>query len=209
MSDSTGKILRKYFRYAIPRVRGVVHIGSHLCQEQSCYEGLKIKNVIWIDGNIENHIENGHIFINAIVAENNDKRNFYISDNSNGGSSSLFPFKEILNVYKGRISVKEIKEVIPETLDGIFLKTGIDRNNYNALIMHTNGSDLLILNGAVDFLSYLDYIGTYFYWKELYAGVPFEKDVDKYMEGIGFFPRYKLPWKSGYGQALYVRGIAR
>lgn len=205
MSESTGKILRKYFRYAIPKVRGIVHVGAHLCQEQSCYDLLKIKNVIWIDGNIENHIENGHNFINAILADNNDKRNFYISDNSNGGSSSLFPFKEITDVYKGRISIKEIREVIPETLDRIFFKTGIDRNNYNALIMHTNGADLLILKGAQDFIPYLDYIGTYFYWRELYTGVPFESDIDSYMDKIGFNPKYKLPWKSGYGQALYVK----
>jgi hypothetical protein len=205
MSESSGKLINKYFRYAIPQVVGVVHIGSHLYQELTAYRRLGIQKIMWVDGCTEDGEVDDQVFVKAIVADTESVRPFYVSGNSDGGSSSLFSFKEILDVYNGRIYVKEVIQVHTQTLDGIFDKRKIDIGDYNAIIMHTNGADLLILDGAKDILENIDYVGVYYYWKELYSGVPFEKDVDDYMEKIGFVPVHKLPWKNGYGNGLYKR----
>ena len=157
--------LAERYRY-LARCRGVVHVGANTGQERDVYARLRLP-VVWIEAlpevfrvlqaNIAAHP--GQVAICALLAERDGgTRTFHVASN-NGESSSLFDFKHHREIWPG---VTFTRDVVLEsmTLDTALVSHGIDPAGYDALVLDTQGSELLVLQGAGDLLARCGYVAT-------------------------------------------------
>lgn len=176
-------------------VSGVVHIGANTGHERDLYRYLGL-SVIWVEpipdifAALQNNIEaypNQRAFL-ALVSDADDKLcDFHIASN-NGASSSILDLgrhKEIWPdvTYEKTISLKSI------TLTSLFEREQIDPCDYQALILDTQGSELLILQGSVPILKYFRYIKTEVADFEAYNGCCQLSDINGFMANHGYKER--------------------
>ena len=95
----------------------------------------------------------------ALVTDVDDKEyKFYVANNY-GESSSIFKFKHVKDIwpdidYKTSILLKST------TLATLFKREQLDASKYQALIMDTQGSELLVLKGSIPILDNFKFIKT-------------------------------------------------
>ena len=105
---------------------------------------------------------------------------------------------------------KQNKKILRKpNLNTFFEKNNIDLNNYETLIMDTQGSELLVLKGAKNILKKIKYIKTEVSDFESYKGCCQLKDIDKFMEKNGFQAVLKSCFKrheaGNYYDVLYEK----
>jgi FkbM family methyltransferase len=179
-----------YFRDPwLRRVRNLVHVGANAGLECVKYARHDL-GVLWIEPipsvfdelkiNISPYPK--QIACRALVT---DRSGDVVALNlaSNGGeSSSIFEFGDHKKVwpeveFTGRI------EMVSQSLDDILAP---DPLRYDALVMDTQGSELLILKGAGVALSGFKYIKTEAATFEMYKGAPYEADLVSFLKPRGF-----------------------
>jgi FkbM family methyltransferase len=147
-------------------VTGVIHVGANLGQERDLYakHGL---SVLWIEPlpdvfaqlckNIK-YFPN-QIAVNYLITDrDNEEYLFYVANNE-GQSSSIFELARHREIwpdvhYTSSITLTSI------TLDSLIKNIGVNINSYQALVMDTQGSELLVLKGAMKSIDYLKFIKT-------------------------------------------------
>lgn len=140
-------------------VSGVIHVGANIGQERELYAKLGIR-VLWIEPIpevFEKLVENLASFpkqraIQCLVTDEDDvSQDFYLANND-GASSSIFDFNEHRDIWPdvkfiGKIKLKTL------TLASVFKRYGINPADYQALLLDTQGSELLVLKGSISILS--------------------------------------------------------
>jgi len=120
-----------------------------------------------------------------LVTDVDDKEYvFHVTDNS-GESSSIFELARHKDVWPWVKKHHELK-IKSITLPSLLEKEGIDINLFDALVMDTQGSELLVLKGAEKLLQHFTYIQTEVVDFESYAGGCQSKDVDDYLRSHNF-----------------------
>jgi hypothetical protein len=109
---------------------------------------------------------------------------FFISNNG-GCSSSLFELKLHRKVWPD-VSYSHAIILKGSSLGTILRKGNIDIDDYQALVLDTQGSELLVLQGAGELLNHLKYIKTEAADFESYKGCCQIKDLEVYLYGFGF-----------------------
>lgn len=135
------------------KCRGVIHVGAHTGQEAWIY-ALMGRPVVWFEPipEVFNRLENNiakyplQMAIEALVTDSDDvEYDFHVSDND-GGSSSVFELDEHQKMYPGVGFDRVIKR------RSVTLDTAIDQfavpKKFDALVLDTQGSELLVLKGA-------------------------------------------------------------
>ena len=167
------KIQRKAHQWVTPStdrflssVKGVIHVGANAGQEKESYKKRKIK-VIWIEpiphvfqallSNIQDAPEQ-KAYQYLITDEDNKEYTFHIANNF-GASSSILEFADHKKIwpevaFERSINLKSI------TLSRMIEKEKINMKDYDALVLDTQGSELLVLKGAASLLTYFKYIKT-------------------------------------------------
>lgn len=145
-------------------VSGVVHIGANTGQERKMYNDYGLK-VIWVEPipdvfqqlkkNIQ-QFENQRAF-QALITDVDDKQFEFHIANNNGASSSIFQLKYHKDIWP-KVKFQRSISLSSLTLPTLCRKAQIDLSNYQALIIDTQGSELLVLKGSLPILKNFKYV---------------------------------------------------
>jgi len=186
------RLLIKHPDSFLADVSGVVHVGANSGQESRQYEDFGLR-VIWIEPipEIFTELQEGikdisnQQALQALVTDIDGKEyQFHISSN-HGASSSILDLKLHKDIwpdvdYTSTISLNSIP------LTSLFDRERINTADYQALIMDTQGSELLVLQGSTSILNNFKYIKTEAPDFESYEGCCQLVDINAYMAKHGY-----------------------
>ena len=189
------------------RVRGVLHIGAHECEELKDYvaQGVSAEAVDWIEANPElvaRMAAQGIHVHQAAVSDVEAELPFHVTNN--GQSSSLLEFGTHAASYPWCKVVKTLT-VKTETLQGVVARTGIPIATRNFWNLDIQGAELAALRSAGDLLKHADAIYAEVNTQEVYKGCGQLPELDAFLASQGFKREMISMTPAGWGDALYVR----
>jgi FkbM family methyltransferase len=172
--------------------RGVIHVGANKGQERSLYARYGLK-VAWVEpipeifrelqANLTDFPDQtAYNFL--IAAEDGKKYQFHVSDNEGSSSSILKPAKEL--EHWSKVSFSRTIELEAVSLSTFVRKYGIDLASFDILVLDTEGSELLVLEGAKEILPRLRYIQCEVANFEARTGCCQLPDLDAFLSKQGF-----------------------
>lgn len=178
-------------------VSGVVHVGANAGQESEFYSKFGLA-VIWIEPipeiyeqlkeNIKAH-KNQRAFKALITDIDNQEYEFHVANN-NGASSSIYNLKHHRDIWP-QVNYQKTVSLTSTTLTSLFKRESIDVSQYQALIMDTQGSELLVLKGGLPLLENFKYIKTEVADFESYEGCCQLQEMIDFMTAHGFKEHYR------------------
>ena len=171
-------------------VKNLVHVGANMGQERELYARRGL-GVLWIEpikSVFDVLLENIRPYprqraVNALLSDAPGKE-YRLHLAANGGASS-----SILEPAEGHlITFPDIKfqgsiTMLSETLDNLL---DSDVRQYDALVLDTQGAELLILRGSTRHLKGFRYIQAEAADFELYSGYPMASEIIAYSAEYGF-----------------------
>lgn len=200
----------------LKRTRGVIHVGANIGQERDLYHRHGLR-VIWIEpipevfqtlaGNLRDYpLQKA---LQCLITDQDDAEYaFHISSNT-GASSSILDLKLHKDIWP-EITYDRTMTLRSTTLASLIEREQIDTSLYDALVMDTQGSELLVLRGAVPVLRTFRFIKTEVADFESYAGCCQLKDIEAFLALRGFreVSRHKFAQRAqggGYYDVVYQR----
>lgn len=174
------------------QVSGVIHVGANAGQEKETYARHNL-DVIWIEpipevfAQLKAGLENfpRQRALRALVTDkDNEEYTFHIASND-GQSSSIFELELHKDIWSEVYFEKSI-QLKSVSLTTLTERENIDVSKYDALIMDTQGSELLVLSGAERLLDGFKYIKTEVADFEIYKGCCQLKDIENFLAKHGF-----------------------
>jgi FkbM family methyltransferase len=202
-------------------VKGIVHIGAHHCEEAYSYHDWtkgRDKAVIWVEAHPD-YFATGYKYLRenysnqliycACLTNKTKIVDFHLA--SNEYASSILPFERELE-FNPHVKDEGIIKLQAYRFDTWWPFIGYQKENYNVLIMDTQGSELYILQGMGEYLSMFDVIVAEFQTKETYKDVPKLWDLQEYLTEFDMIlpisevvEVLKACDRGGSGDALFVR----
>ncbi len=193
----------RYLRY----IKGVIHVGANTGQGRDLYAKHNLQ-VMWVEPIPEVFLElqdniNGYASqhaLNYLVTDTDHKSyDFHISNNA-GASSSILQLDMHKDIWP-HVDFIETITLESFTLDTVLAREKIDIDIYDGLVLDTQGSELMVLQGAVRNLERFKFIQVEVPDFESYVGCCQRKDIDSFLEPAGFreFSRVKFAEHSGGG----------
>jgi len=188
-------------------VAGVVHVGANTGQGRRLYNNIGLR-VVWIEpipeifAELKENIKGfpDQRAYQALITNIDDKEYQLHIANNNGASSSILELKQHKDIwpdvnYTGTISLNST------TLASLFERERINPCDYEALVMDTQGSELLVLQGSIPILENFKYIKTEVADFESYEGCCQLDDISEFMEEHGYkeFSRDKFASRESGG----------
>jgi FkbM family methyltransferase len=198
------------------KVSGVIHVGANTGQERELYAKFGLR-VLWIEPipevfeklkvNVANFPQQ-HVLKCLVTDQDNVVYPFHIANNE-GHSSSILN----LNLHKDiwpQVAYEKTITLQSKTLPSLLEEEHIDYSEYDSLIMDTQGSELLVLKGAVSILKNFTYIKTEVPDFESYTGCCQLADIASFLARQGYreFSRQKnaeRPNVGSYYDIVYKR----
>lgn len=160
----------------LKKVPGVVHVGANAGQERQHYASLGL-NVLWVEpiptmfevlrSNISG-LANQRACCCLLAAEHGAEYTLHVSNND-GASSSIFDFAKHWEIWPDVNFTHDI-HLTATTLARLIETERIDLSSYGALVLDTQGSELLVLKGAIPILGRFRFVKTEVADFEPYAG---------------------------------------
>lgn len=193
------KLLRRLRRWLGPdpnrflaETKGVIHVGANVGQERELYarHGL---DVLWIEpipdvfaalrANLHGYARQRAV--QALVTDKDDREYTFNLANNGGESSSILDLKRHKDVwpsvaYSGAIRLKSV------TLATLATRESVDLGLYDALVMDTQGSELLVLRGAESLLERFRFIKTEVPDFEAYEGCAQLEELSAFVRRHGY-----------------------
>jgi FkbM family methyltransferase len=199
--------------------KGLIHVGANAGQERAHYARLGL-DVLWVEpiphvfAALANNLR-GYPKQQALEALVTDQDGVHVElqISSNGGkSSSILALAEHKEVWPD-IDFKSTLSLVGVTLPTLIKRNNIDIAKYDALLLDTQGAELLILRGASSMLSQFKYIQAEAANFEAYENCPRVPDIVAFVEAHGFKvdPATMSGWdgeKRGHWDLVFER-IAR
>jgi len=192
----------------ILKSNGIIHMGAHRGTEAPVYDWFN-KKTIWIEADPKVYLDlqinisqfiNQKAFNNLLYDKDNEKIEFFISDND-GASSSIFkPGKDSQNI---KMNEKKLLHTI--TLDSLLKKNNISPEDYNFWVMDLQGAELLALNGAKHSLKYCKTILIEISKEEQYINGAKWEDIKKILNEFNF--KNKKEPTSSHEDVLFIKQI--
>ena len=209
------KLLRRLRRLFAPdpnrflrSARGVVHVGANVGQERELYRRHELE-VLWIEPIPEVFAKlaaNIAAFprqraLECLVTDRDDAPYEFNVANNDGESSSILELKEHRDVWPKVRFTRTIK-LRSSTLSTLLVRENVDVARYDALVMDTQGSELLVLRGAEPVLGHFKFIKTEVPDFEAYAGCAKLEDIDRFLRDRGYeeLARNRFASRPGGGQ---------
>lgn len=215
------------FRTLFPKYnikpKGVIQIGSHWCEEHDIYLQMGISNFVYVEpckdafdvmlskfgisgGSTDNTLSvtiNGNMkLFKCACGDIESEMLMNVSHNNQGQSNSLLNPKLHLDQHPSVVFTdNEMVKVIP--LDNI----EFNRNDYNVLVMDTQGYEGQVLKGAKETLKHIDCIYTECNRGQTYAGNMEIEEMDLFLKEAGF-ERVETYWPSPnwtWGDCFFIR----
>lgn len=191
----------------LENVSGVIHVGANAGQERDVYERFGLR-VLWIEAipeifealkvNLKGFARQQAL--NYLVTDRDDAEyQFHVANNA-GASSSILDLKWHKDIWPDVDYVKTIT-LRSITLASLLRREGIDSNSYDALIMDTQGSELMVLKGAASVLKSYTYIKTEVPDFESYVGCCQLVEIESFLAWHGYkeFARHKFAERAAGG----------
>lgn len=182
------------------QITGVVHVGANLGQERQLYRIYDL-SVVWIEpipevyNKLKENItgyQNQRAFQALITDSDNKDYDFFVASNG-GQSSSILKLKHHRDIwpfvqYNSSINLRGI------TLATFYKNENIDPNLYQALVMDTQGSELLVLLGSLPILRNFKFIKTEVSTFESYEKCCQLSHIESFMSDHGYeeYSRFKF-----------------
>jgi FkbM family methyltransferase len=191
--------------------RGVIHIGAHEGKELERYQAMGVERVLFIEANPEvfERLQTtiaGYANVEAVnCAISNANGTVTLHITSMDQSSSILSLKRHKDLYP---DIQETHQLIvkSKTLDTLLKELEFNLTDFNILNMDIQGAELLALQGATNWLKYVDAINTEVNYEELYEGCALIDQVDNFLERHGFERvATTSPYHPSWGDAFYVR----
>jgi FkbM family methyltransferase len=193
------KLLRRLRRLVAPdpnrflrSARGVVHVGANVGQEREVYRRHGLE-VLWIEpipdvftrlaANIAG-IPRQRALERLVTDRDDEPYEFHIANND-GESSSILDLKEHRDVWPTVHFTKTIT-LRSTTLATLLTREEIDVTRYDALVMDTQGSELLVLRGAEPVLGHFKFIKTEVPDFEAYADCAKLEEIERFLLDRGY-----------------------
>jgi FkbM family methyltransferase len=195
--------------YLTDKVKGVIHVGAHMCQESIFYNklGLQEHQTVWIEANPEIYHRAKENFphfnlINALCTDQENQRHNFMITSNEGESSSIFEFGTHLKHHPHVQSTKYI-ELISTTINKLNeIQNFQEKNMMN---IDVQGAELLVLKGSTDILNNIDFLYLEVNVEELYKGACLMSDIDNFLDKYGFKRVCTKILQFNWGDALYVK----
>lgn len=201
------KALQKNPDRFLENVSGIVHIGANTGQERNLYNTHGL-SVIWVEpipdvfdilnANIQG-FKNQRAF-QALVTDVDDREYEFNIANNNGVSSSILDLKHHKDIWPS-VDYTTTIHLKSTTLATLFKRERLDPSKYQALVMDTQGSELLVLRGCIPIIDNFTFIKTEVSDFESYKGCCQISDINIFMTEHGYkeFYRKKLAGRADVG----------
>jgi len=182
----------KYDNY-LQNSEGVIHIGANNGYEKKVYKKYNVKRVIWIEADpfifkkLQNNIKSlkNHKAYQRLITNLDNKLVKFNIMNNEGNSSSIYKPKDHLQIVPN-VKIVKIINLITTTLKTFIKKESINTDNYDTLVLDTQGSELLILKGAGNVINKFKFISVEVTEFELYKKACFFHQVANYLNKYNF-----------------------
>jgi FkbM family methyltransferase len=190
-------------------VPGLIHVGANTGQEIALYAKYDL-SVIWIEpiatvfdtlsANLQGFPK--QVAIKALVTDVDNKEYEFHVANNGGASSSILDFNEHKDIWPD-IKFETTISLQSKTLSTLVQEQQIKLADYKMLVMDTQGSELLVLKGAIPLLHNFTYIKTEVPDFESYKGCCQLKDIESFLDEYGFQEIYRNKFASSPNQGNY------
>ncbi len=181
---------------------GVVHVGANVGGERHAYDWHDLY-VAWfepipevfarLNSNVSDFSK--QIAINQLIADQDDKEFQFNVSNNKGASSSILNFKMHQDLWPD-IAYTESLTLNSKTLASLIESGEIDMHKYDALVLDTQGSELLVLQGLKDYVRNFKYIKVEVADFEAYEGCCDTKDIEAFMHENAYKEFSRDKWKT-------------
>lgn len=191
------------------KVPGVIHVGANAGQEAEAYKALGL-DVLWVEpipevfARLESNIRpypNQRALQALLTDQEGMTYSFHVSNND-GQSSSLFDLDLHRDIWPTVHFVRTI-QLTSTTLPVLLSSNGIDARSYPALVLDTQGSELLILQGAEPILENFLFIKAEAADFPSYTGCCQLSDLSSYLARHGFRELARSPFAEHPGGGRY------
>lgn len=202
---------------------GLIHVGAHGGGEYYHYVGLGIKHLVffepqhyWFEKLIEHQqevransnrsLENDRC-VNAALGNFNGETKMHVASNNGASSSLLLPGTHASQYPEITFTQTETVQVM--RLDDYWNTDGQSPENFDTIVLDTQGYELQVLLGAIETLPNIDVLQIEVERVELYKTAAHIDEIDVFLAAKGFQRRF-VSWSGGsWGDAVYKRiGVA-
>jgi len=192
------------------KVPGVIHVGANTGQERVRYLE-RLLAVVWVEANpdafrvLEENIRSfprQSALLGLVTDREGVEFGFNVSA-GDGAASSIFELGQVHRIWPD-VTYERKTTLRSTTLPELLRSHGIDHSQYPALVMDTQGSELLVLRGAQSILRDFRYIKTEAADFDAYAGCCRLDEITRFLASFGFTEvRRKLIASDGDGRNYY------
>lgn len=189
-------------------LKGILHIGAHLCEEKQEYNdaGVEDTNIVWIEGNEDLYRQNKERGIQnlffALLAECEKDVTFHITNNK--ASSSIYSL-DLHKLMYPHIVETEQRSMRTTTISKIFSDYNLSPSKYNIWLLDIQGAEYDALCGGVEFLKYVDAIYVEINFKSMYKDIPLFDTVFEFLVKNDFILTHVKNWQNSWGDALFLK----
>lgn len=197
-----GKLVREYGLH----VRGVLHVGAHMCEEEGAYAAEGVKEVIWLDANhqLVQLQRNRGKNIHHILASDKDGQEVDFHIANNGQSSSMLELG-LHKTYHPQVVYTSKVKMTTKRIDTLAKEQKWDMSRYNFVNLDVQGADLLALKGMDSLLHGFDAVYVEVNTDEVYVGCAKLPEMDAFLASHGFTRKEILMTDAKWGDAFYLR----
>jgi len=177
----------------LKKSKGVIHIGASDGYERNLYKKYFVDKVIWVEADpaaYEKLKENisifkSHFAYNYLMTDKDNVEYKFSITSDNGQSSSIFNFEDHSKMYptlkiKNEINLKSI------TFKSFIKKYDINLKEFSSLVIDTQGSDKIILDGMGDLIKYFQFIKIETAEFNMYKNYPKLNEISEYLKKFNF-----------------------
>jgi FkbM family methyltransferase len=178
--------------YYLASCSGVIHVGANSGQERDFYARHRL-SVVWIEplndqfDALTSNIRGlaNQVAIRALITDrDNDVHILHVSNNA-GMSSSIFELHLHKDIWPNVHYVNDV-EMKSSTLPTALNTAGIDCAKFDALVLDTQGSELLVLRGAAPILGQFKFVKTEAADFESYKGCATVSEISRFLAKHNF-----------------------
>lgn len=176
----------------LQQCKGVLHVGANDGQERDLYAQFGLP-VVWFEAlpSIFDELKENlvgypnQVAVQALLTDRDGEPYTFRIANNGGASSSILNLKYHKDIWPDVCYVDEIS-LTSLSLASALTSNSIDVSSYDALIMDTQGSELLVLQGSGTFLDRVKFVKTEAADFEAYENCATVDSIDQFLSGKGF-----------------------
>ncbi|TAE02118.1 MAG: FkbM family methyltransferase [Oscillatoriales cyanobacterium] len=189
----------------------MIHVGAHEGTEITAYQQMGAQKVLFVEANpsvFERLQANIAVYpnveaVNCAIADRNGTIDLHVT--SFDQSSSILQLKHHQEIYPHITETHQIT-VESKKLDTLLQEQELNPSDFNILNIDIQGAELLALQGATNWLNYVELINTEVNYEELYEGCALIDQLDEFLERYGFYRvATTTPIHPSWGDAIYVK----